>query len=70
MRYNGFLGGEVLSSRKQRIWIPRASICTFNCAKHNQHANARESGGMPPQKNRCFEIESKAILESKYMHVI
>ena len=25
---------------------------------------------MLPQKNRCSEIESEAIFESKYMHVI
>ena len=63
-------GGEVLSSWKQSIWIPRASINTFHCAKHNQHANARGSGGRSPRKilkNRRTEI---AILKSKYMHVI
>ena len=67
------LGGEVLSSWKQSIWIPRASINTFHCVKHNQHANARGSGGRSPRKilkNRCSEIEFEAILKSKYMHVI
>ena len=59
MRYNGILGGQVLSYWKQSIW---ASKDTFHCAKHNQHAlhaNARGSGGIPPQKNfenRCSEI--------------
>ena len=53
MRYNGFLGGQVLSSWKESIWIPRASIntCMFHCAKHNQHANARGVWGHAPQKN-------------------
>ena len=37
MRYNGFLGGEILSPWNQNIWIPRASIKRFHCA----HANTR-----------------------------
>ena len=39
---------------------------------HSISANARGSGGMPPRKclkNRCPEIESEGILESKY-HVM
>ena len=72
MRYNGFLGGKVLSSWKQSIWIPKAPINTFHCAKH---ANAKGvwPWGHAHQKNfekRNSEVESEAILESKYMHVI
>ena len=43
-------------------------IASFVCVLC-QHANARGSGGMPPGKffnNRCCEIESEGILESKY----
>ena len=42
------------------------SLIVSYCVKHNQHANARGSGGMPPGnfwKNRCSEIESGSILE-------
>ena len=68
MRYNRFLGGRgVLSSWKQSIWIPRPSINMFHCA------NMLMLGGLracPLEKFRCSAIESEAILESKYMHVI
>ena len=70
MRYDGLLGGKVLSFWKQGIWVTRASKITLHCAKHNQHANASGIWGMPPRKFlkiRCSEIESEAIY---YMHVI
>ena len=47
-------------------YLEHLKICSFVC-KHNQHPNARGSGGMLPQKILCSEID---ILESKYMHVI
>ena len=54
-------GGEVLSSWKQSVWIHWAYVPL---------CNTRGSGGMLPKKlkNGCSEIESEAILESKYMH--
>ena len=37
------------------------------CAKHTQHANARGSGGMPPQEifeKTCSEIASDSFLRA------
>ena len=33
---------------KQGFREPGVQMYKSYCAKHNQHANARESGGMPP----------------------
>ena len=56
MRYNGYLGGEVLSDCKQSIWD--LGICSIPLCKAGV--------GHAPQenfKNTCSEIESEAISE-------
>ena len=56
MRYNGYLGGEVLSDCKQSIWD--LGYALFHCVK--------QVWGHAPQenfKNTCSEIESEAISE-------
>ena len=58
---------EILGGLEYIVKVEPFSHCA--CAKHNQHANARGSGGMPPRKilkNRCSEIESGGISGSIY----
>ena len=64
MRYNGFMGGKVLSSWKQSIWHLQIRSMVRSTI-------SMRSMLMPPENfEKLMQIESEAILESKYMHLI
>ena len=78
MRYNGFLGGGAKYypvGSKAYGYLGHLYICSIVQSTISMRSMLMLGGlgACPPRKilkNRCSEIESEAILESKYMHVI